>query len=96
MGDSTLIDHQDLFEEFDVLGSQLVLAPPAAAVGILAAMRSSVVNLQEVTGEISSHSPYVIRVDSDYSGRNVATAIAPSSCVAHGWGLQGCVSVSSL
>ena len=71
VGDSTLIDHNEAFAAFDVLGGQLSLAPQPAVVGILAAMRGTVGNLQSVTGVASLYTPYVVRVSSDYSGADV-------------------------
>ena len=58
VGDSTLIDHNDAFVEFDVLGSQIRLLPQPATVGVLAAMTSTVANLHSLTGFQSSYTPY--------------------------------------
>ena len=95
VGDSTLIDHNDAFVAFDVLGSQLVLAPQRAEVGVLAAMRSTVANMQWVSGSSSSYTPYAVSIASDYSGSAVATLMASPSCSSHSSGLQGCVSTTA-
>eukprot|EP00966_Prymnesium_polylepis_P327500 7383371-Prymnesium_polylepis.1 len=94
VGDSTVIDHNDAFVEFDVLGQQIVLAPSAATVGILAAMRGTLANLQPVSGVATSAIPYVVSVSSDYAGA-VASVVASPSCSSHSLGLSGCVSTTA-
>ena len=95
VGDATLIDNNEVFVRFDVLGSQLALAPRSEVIGILAAMRSTVVNLQSVTGDSSSYSPYTISISSDYSGAALVSTIASPSCSQLPSGLQGCVSTAA-
>ncbi|KAL1524168.1 hypothetical protein AB1Y20_019077 [Prymnesium parvum] len=90
-GDATLIDHNDAFVDFDVLGSRITLTQPPAVVGILAAMTDTVANLFAVSGTASSYSPHVVHVNSDYTGTNVVTSVSSPSCTSLSLGLSACV-----
>ncbi|KAL3920992.1 MAG: hypothetical protein SGPRY_005055, partial [Prymnesium sp.] len=94
VGDSTLIDHNDAFLAFDVLGSSVDLLPEPSIVGILASMPHAVANLQAVSAVPTSVAPDVVSVRSDYSGQSLSSSVTEISCSSASPGLTGCVTTT--